>query len=93
MTHVTLTQEVYTFITDPGHGWLQVPLEDVHALGIADKISRYSYVDQKFAYLEEDVDAGRFIEALKENHIEFQYVERHTDYDSPVRTKARFTSV
>jgi hypothetical protein len=32
----------YTYITDPGHGWISVPLEDIKKLGIADKISSYS---------------------------------------------------
>jgi hypothetical protein len=34
----------YKFITDAGHGWLSVPLEDIRKLGIADQISRYSYL-------------------------------------------------
>lgn len=53
----------YIFTSDPGHGWLRVPMAELVALGIADKISTYSYVsvDHRFAYLEEDCDFSTFI--------------------------------
>ena len=50
----------YKFYTDSGHGWLEVPLAELRELGIADKISGYSYIRGDFAYLEEDRDAGIF---------------------------------
>lgn len=52
--------KTYRFISDPGHGWLEVPLADLQELGIAHKISPYSYYDTAtgFAYLEEDLDAS-----------------------------------
>ena len=52
----------WTFHTDPGHGWLQVKAEDVENLGVSDQISRYSYRNEDDVYLEEDCDAGLFIE-------------------------------
>jgi hypothetical protein len=52
-----------TFFEDPGHGWLRVPLELVRQLGI--EITPYSYQDRRFAYLEEDVDYGVFLDAAK----------------------------
>lgn len=55
----------YTFVVDPGHAWLVVPLSDIQDSGIAADISRYSYVNEGFAYLEEDVDAGLFIRAMQ----------------------------
>lgn len=54
-----------TFHTDAGHGWLKVNRADIDALGIADQISRYSYQKGDYAYLEEDCDASRFLEAAK----------------------------
>lgn len=45
---------------DDGHGWLRVPLELVPD-GL--NISEYSYRDSEFAYLEEDCDAGTWIES------------------------------
>jgi len=62
----------YIFYTDPGHGWLEVPLCECRALGIADKISGYSYVQVKggaaWVYLEEDCDAALYMNAYKEKY-------------------------
>jgi hypothetical protein len=33
----------FDYIMDPGHGWLKVPKALLAQLGIADKISPYSY--------------------------------------------------
>lgn len=48
---------------DPGHGWLQVPLDIIKRMqkdcGL--KVSRFSYKDKSNAYLEEDCDMGNFI--------------------------------
>ena len=51
---------IYTFHSDPGHAWLEVPLGD--ALNVPG-ISPYSYIDvvNRKAYLEEDCDATRFL--------------------------------
>jgi ribosomal protein L21E len=73
--------KTYKFISTPGHGYLEVPLKDIHSLGIADKISGCSYLGWDKAYLEEDCDAGVFIEALKATGVEFK---SRTEYvDSP----------
>jgi hypothetical protein len=53
-----------TFVTDPGHGWLEVPLADIAALGIEGQISPYSYINGRFAYLEEDCDYAVYMDAL-----------------------------
>ena len=63
------------FISDPGHGWLEVPTADVEASGYIP--SRYSYVDRHstaelvngrwptgYTYLEEDCDVAGFVQAL-----------------------------
>ena len=54
---------MYTFIEDSGHGWLKVPMSELKRLGIADKISPYSYANGDNAYLEEDLDISTFINA------------------------------
>lgn len=53
----------YRFFTDPGHGWLEVPLAEVVASGAT--ISLYSYYDPltDMAYLEEDCDAWAWLKA------------------------------
>lgn len=51
------------YTSDPSHGWLHVKRTLVEALGIADYISRCSYQRGGMVYLEEDVDAPRFLKA------------------------------
>ena len=56
----------YTFHTAPSHAWLKVPFAMVYLLGIGHIISRWSYMkrDCQTFYLEEDRDAGLFIDAF-----------------------------
>jgi hypothetical protein len=58
-------QVTLTFYSDPGHAWLKVPREKLHALGIAGQISCCSYARNKHVYLEEDLDAGIFLKAAE----------------------------
>ena len=53
------------FYEDPGHGWLAVPLELLDRLGILDRITTYSDMRGRFAYLEEDCDLDRFMTAAR----------------------------
>ena len=57
------------FHSDPSHGWLAVKLNELKMLGIQADISSFSYVKGKTAYLEEDCDATKFIEAAKAKGI------------------------
>ena len=56
---------VYRFIHDPGHGWLEVWLNDLGQLGLIDKVTAFSHMsdDRQKIYLEEDCDAPLFLEA------------------------------
>lgn len=74
------------FHEDGGHGWLAVPLDDVKYSG-AD-ISVYSYMDDNFAYLEEDCDVMAFIDAIGGKEVFDQYYDVVSRYDgcsSPIR--------
>ena len=53
------------WISDSAHAWLEVDTVDIVKIGVADKISEYSYLskDGTRSYLEEDCDAGVFIDA------------------------------
>lgn len=53
------------FCSDPGHGWLVVPLELLDRLGLLDRITSYSYIRGGNAYLEEDCDCSTFLAAAK----------------------------
>jgi hypothetical protein len=57
-----MAEQRLTFMSDPGHGWLVVPIADVKASGAV--ISPYSYVRGELAYLEEDLDAGSYLRAI-----------------------------
>lgn len=80
------------FFSDPGHGWLEVDMGHIIGLGLADKISDYSYIQGDYAYLEEDCDATLFIDAAKEAGIKVNYVSHYTNTDSEIRSYARFSS-
>jgi hypothetical protein len=62
-----MTRVTFNYITDPGHGWLQVSSSFIDALGITPQISRYSYAAKRsftegwICYLEEDCDMPLFL--------------------------------
>jgi hypothetical protein len=60
-----MMKKTYVFFSDPGHGWLAVPVEDVALVGAVRDISYYSYVkktgDKYYVWLEEDCDAPAFL--------------------------------
>jgi hypothetical protein len=74
-----------TFHTDPGHGWLEVHRGVLEKSGIADKVSEYSYMRGDIAYLEEDRDAGLFLNVLDEIGIKYSFDERHTNEEHWIR--------
>ncbi len=79
--------KVYKFYADPGHEWLAVKVKELHELNILFKISNYSYVRGKTAYLEGDCDAAEFFKAYREKHgVDPKYVYNHTDNRSPIRS-------
>jgi hypothetical protein len=56
----------FKYISDPGHGWLQVNWTDLRALSLnPTSFSRYSYRKGNTFFLEEDCDAAVFVEAYK----------------------------
>lgn len=84
-------EKVYIFHTDPGHGWLAVKRSELKQLAIEDKISTYSYQKGATVYLEEDCDAGVFIEALKASGKEFTCRSSHQE-NTPIRSYAHYST-
>lgn len=78
------SSKTYIFHSDPGHGWLAVKLKELQELGIADKISSYSYQKGKTVYLEEDCDMSIFIKAKKAQGIDVQYRDSYLE-KTPIR--------
>jgi hypothetical protein len=74
----------YDFLSDPGHGWLIVPVDDVKAAGVINEITGYSYPikhgETMMLYLEEDCDAPRFVRAAKVLGWGIRVTEKYTKY-------------
>ncbi len=73
---------VYQCYSDPGHGWARVPMSDIIALGIANKITPYSYMRGSWAYLEEDCDASTLVRACEAQGIAVTF-KSHATCDRP----------
>lgn len=80
------------FYSDPGHGWLACKVDLLVKLGINKTISRCSYVKGGTAYLEEDCDAERLINALKAAKIEYTIESKDTNRYSPIRNYQSWNS-
>ncbi len=70
-----------TFLSDPGHGWLRVPLVEIVTLELTGRISPYSFIQGEHAFLEEDCDCPRYLRARESRGfpppvIEAQFIER-----------------
>ena len=52
-----MNSRTFLYHTDPGHGWIEVPMTELRRLGIERAITPFSYRHGDTAYLEEDCDA------------------------------------
>lgn len=77
----------HTFYSDPGHGWLAVPRQELIELGILQRISSYSYQRGRTVYLEEDCDLPTYARAIeaKGQQLEMKRAKPANDY-SRIRT-------
>jgi hypothetical protein len=71
---------------DPGHAWAAIKRDTLIKLGIADKITTYSYQRNDMAYLEEDCDLSTLISAARNAGITLTFDERHTNKRSKIRS-------
>lgn len=79
------------YITDPGHGWFEVPLALIQELGIGSQITAYSYRRGEFAYLEEDCDAYTFDQAMKSQGRAYAVKEQYQE-QTMIRNYPRFVA-
>jgi hypothetical protein len=62
-------RKIFTFHADNGHAWLRVTSSEALDVGlVAKSFSRYSYVKGNDFYLEEDCDAGLFMNAYQRKY-------------------------
>lgn len=80
------------FYSDAGHGWGAVKRGLIDTLGIADKISGYSYQNGNTVYLEEDLDLTTLTKALTLSGGTVKFIEKHTNGRSPIRSYDRFSA-
>lgn len=87
MKEKTFTIVVYS---DRGHAWGKVKRQVLINLGLANKISRYSYQYKDNVYLEEDCDLFALHQALDMQGVRVKFVEKHTDRESRIRSYEHF---
>lgn len=71
------------FYYDPAHGWAKVKRSQLEKLGIADKITGYSYQYGNNVYLEEDCDLDLF---MKSYVGLVTFIEHYTNNYSHIRS-------
>ena len=75
---------------DPGHAWARFSKAKLVSLGIADKISTYSYQNGANAFLEEDCDLSVLVVALRDRGYEIKFNESHANKQSKIRNYSTY---
>lgn len=78
------------FYSDPGHGWGKVAKTKLKELGIADKISPFSFQRGEFAYLEEDCDLAALVKACADRGIFVRYNSISSNKSSRIRNYEQY---
>jgi hypothetical protein len=79
------------YYQDPGHGWVKCSIGLLYGLGIADKISFYSYTRGENVYLEEDLDLNTLYKACDVQGIELKLKQYHTNKSSKIRSYEHYS--
>ena len=78
--------------TDPGHGWLKVPMRHPVFQSIKENVSTCSYVRGEYVYLEHDEDASLFFEALNKHGYSYSIRIHGTNRRSKIRSYDNYYS-
>lgn len=81
------------YYNDPGHGWVKVKRDLLDRLGIAEKVSPYSYEYGDHAYLEEDCDTTLLLNTLDERGIKWELIRHYSNKQSRIRGYNSYNSV
>ena len=93
MSFATNPKNAVTYVSDPSHSYLKVPVHLVEKLGFENKISEYSFFNDKFVWLEEDRDMALFFNALDEKFLPEPIIYSQTlDEPAPFRLYPRFSA-
>ena len=82
----------FDYYADPGHEWLKVPHSLLAKLGIADKITMYSYTRSNYAYLEGDCDCVTFKQAMDAAGKTVEIRSHYSDRRSKIRSYNHYKS-
>jgi len=81
-----MQHKTYKAYSDSGHSWIAVKRNYLKSLGVLDKITCFSYQRGETIYLEEDYDAGLFIESFSRVYgHKPKIVEGSYSDNSPIR--------
>ena len=82
------------FYQDGGPAWLKVSKDTFNRTNLTIRsISCFSYHDNKNYYLEEDVDATLYLNNLKDQKINYSFIEVDDGDYSPIRNLPRVEMV
>lgn len=82
-----------TVYQDPAHAWGKVERSVIDFLGIANKISHYSYQRKNHVYLEEDCDLGLVARECAARNVHVKFVEKFSNKSSKIRSYNRYIAV
>jgi hypothetical protein len=80
----------FIYYTDPGHGWIKVPMSELVRLNISNDITPFSYVRGQYVFLEEDCDASTFLNAREREGNRVTLERKHSNSNSKVRSYDRY---
>lgn len=75
----------FIYYSDPSHGWVKVSIKKLLELGITEHISKYSYINGVYAFLEGDKDLETFREAMEKAGQSVTFKEYTTNKSSRIR--------
>jgi hypothetical protein len=79
----------FTYLQDPGHGWLIVDRADLASAGMTPAdFTVCSHVHGDTFALEEDVDMPKFVKRLADRGIAYRLRQQHTNNDAYVRNSS-----
>ena len=93
MSFATNPQNAVTYISDPSHSYLKVPVRLAENLNFVNEISEYSFFNDEYIWLEEDVDMALFFNALDARSLPEPMIYSETlDELAPFRLYPRFSA-
>lgn len=93
MEAAEVKEREYQYHNDPAHGWIETTRAELVRLGIAGKVTHYSYQDGERVYLEEDCDAALLLEAITRiDNLTWKLTDRYEDGDSFIRRLQPYTA-